>query len=109
DRRDLGFADALDGGDTGAGGNTVDMHGARTAERHATAEFRAGHAEHVAQHPEERRVAVDIDAVCVPVDRDGEGHDYCSGASACQARNFTSHVEVRPSIFMAFSSGSRTV
>ena len=44
-------------------GDAVDMHGAGAAQRHAAAELRAGHAEHVAQHPEQRRVAVDIDAV----------------------------------------------
>ena len=55
-------------------GGAVDMHGAGAAQRHAAAELRAGHAEHVAQHPEQRRVAVDIDAVCSPVDFDGEGH-----------------------------------
>ena len=40
----------------------------------AAAELRAGHAEHVAQHPQKRRVAVDIDAVCGPVDFNREGH-----------------------------------
>src|SRR5258708_2595431 len=45
----------------------------------AAADLRAGHAEHVAQHPEERRVAVGIDAVCIPVDFNAEGH-RCSPA-----------------------------
>ena len=54
------------------------MHGAGAAERHAAAELRAGHAEHVAQHPEEWRVAVNIDAMCVPVDFNGEGHGILS-------------------------------
>ena len=31
------------------------------AQCHAAAELRAGHAQHVAQHPEQRRIAVDID------------------------------------------------
>ena len=78
DRRDLGGADAVDRGDTGTGGDAVDMHGAGAAERHAAAELRAGQAEHVAQHPEEWRVAVNIDAVCVPVDFNGEGHGISS-------------------------------
>jgi hypothetical protein len=51
DRRDLGGADAVDRGDTGTGGDAVDMHGAGATERHAAAEFGASHAEHVAQHP----------------------------------------------------------
>jgi hypothetical protein len=50
------------------------MHSTGAAQRHAAAELRAGHAQHVAQHPEERRVVVDIDAVCVPVHFNGEGH-----------------------------------
>src|SRR5439155_26692752 len=54
------------------------MHGARAAQRHAAAELRAGHAKHVAQDPEQRRVAIDIDAVCVAVDFDGEGHGVFS-------------------------------
>ena len=74
DRCDLGRADAVDRRDAGTGGDTVDMHRAGAAQRHAAAEFRAGHAEHVAQHPEERRVAVDIDAVRSSVDFDREGH-----------------------------------
>src|SRR5215831_1255448 len=78
DRRDFGGADALDRGDTRAGGSAVDMYRARAAQRHATAKFCAGHAEYVAQHPEERGVAVDIDVVYVAVDFDGEGHGIVS-------------------------------
>ena len=59
-------------------GCAVDMHGTGAAQRHATAEFRAGHAEHVAQHPEKRRIPVDIDTVPVAVDVDGEGHGVLS-------------------------------
>src|ERR1700748_3459169 len=51
DRRDRGGANAVDRGDAGTGGDAVDMHGAGAAERHAAAELRAGHAEHVAQNP----------------------------------------------------------
>ena len=39
------------------------MHGARSAKRDTTAEFGAAHAEHVAQHPEQRGIGIDIDAV----------------------------------------------
>ena len=42
--------------------------------REAATEFRASHAEHVAQHPEQRRVVVDIGAVRGSVDFYGEGH-----------------------------------
>ena len=52
------------------------MHRTRAAQRHAAAQLRAGDAEYVAQHPEERRVAVYIDAVCIAVDFNGEGHGF---------------------------------
>jgi hypothetical protein len=74
DRRDLRGANAVDIGDAGTGGDAIDMHGAGAAQRHAAAELGAGHAQHVAQHPEERRVAVHIYALCVPIDFNGEGH-----------------------------------
>ena len=40
----------------------------------AATELRAGHAQHVAQYPEERRVAIDIDRPIDAVDLDREGH-----------------------------------
>ena len=78
DGGDLGCADAVDRSDAGAGGGAVDMHRAGAAERHAAAELGAGHAEHVAQHPQERRVAVDIDAMGGSVDFNGESHGCVS-------------------------------
>src|SRR3954463_7906214 len=39
DRRDLGGVDVLDRGGAGTDGDTVDMHGAGAAERHAAAGF----------------------------------------------------------------------
>ena len=56
----------------------IEMHGASAAQCHAAAELRAGHAQHVAQHPKQRRVAVDIDAMRLTVDFNGEGHDVLS-------------------------------
>ena len=50
--------------------------GAGAAERHAAAELRAGHAEHVALHPQERSVAVNIDRPIDAVDLDCGGHSY---------------------------------
>src|SRR6266550_4530751 len=70
DRRDLGSADAVDRSNAGTGGDAVDMHGAGAAERHAAAELRAGHAEHVAQYPQERSVAINIDRPIDAVDLD---------------------------------------
>ena len=40
--------------------------------------FVPGHTEHVTRHPQRRRIAVDIDAVYVPIDFDGEGHGAIS-------------------------------
>jgi hypothetical protein len=54
------------------------MDGAGAAERHAAAEFRAGHTQHVAEHPQERRVAVDVDRAIGSIDLDGEGHERYS-------------------------------
>jgi hypothetical protein len=93
DCRDLGAADAVDRDDTGTGGDAIDMHGAGAAQRHAAAELRAGHAEHVAQHPQERRIAVDIDAVCVPVDFDVKSHGHLVTG------NFDRNAERRPRNF----------
>src|SRR6516164_6355961 len=50
-RRDFRGTDTLDRSDTRAGGSAVDMYRAGATQRHAAAEFCAGHAEHVAQHP----------------------------------------------------------
>src|SRR5262249_23538478 len=84
DRRDLGGTDAVDRGDARAGGDAIDMDGARSAKRHAAAEFGAGHAEHVAQDPQERSVVVDVDCPIDAIDLDRDGHRYlrlpaCSG------------------------------
>src|SRR6267378_4088293 len=46
----------------------VNMDRASATQRHAATEFRAGHSEHVAQHPQQRRVVVDIDAAGSAVD-----------------------------------------
>ena len=60
-------------------GLAVDMHGAGAAQGHAAAELGAGHAEHVAQHPQQRRVAVDIDLMRCAVDLQRESHGCLSG------------------------------
>src|SRR5262249_24856796 len=83
---DLGVTNAVDRRDAGTGGSAVDVHCAGTAQRHAAAEFRAGHTEHVAQYPEQRSVVVDIDVVCVAVDFDGEGHDELSYPNSLRQR-----------------------
>jgi hypothetical protein len=65
---------AVDGGDAGSRRRAIDMHGAGATPRSAAAEFGTGHAEHVAQHPEQGRVAVDIDTVRRSVDFDRKCH-----------------------------------
>src|SRR5258705_5529085 len=62
------------------------MDRACAAQRTTATELGAGHAEDVAHHPQHRRVVVDIDAVCLPIDCDGEGHDGLS-LSANDTRN----------------------
>jgi hypothetical protein len=74
DGRDGRIAEAVDRSDAGTDRDAVDMHGARPAQRDSAAELRAGHAEHVAQHPQEWRVAIDIDAVRLTVDFYSEDH-----------------------------------
>src|ERR1700730_2508128 len=59
----------------------VEMHGAGAAQRHAAPEFRAGHAQYIAQHPKERRVTIDIDDVWFSVDFDAECHGTFSSTS----------------------------
>src|SRR5437879_2274490 len=56
------------------------MNRARTTQPETATELGAGHAQDIARHPEHRRVVVDIDAMCLPVDSDGEGHDVLSFA-----------------------------
>ncbi len=76
DRRDLGGADIVDRGDARAGRDAVDLDSAGAAERHPAAELRAGHSEHIAQYPEQRRVAIDIDGAIDTIDFDLERHGY---------------------------------
>jgi len=67
-------ADTFDRSDTGTARCTVDMHGACSAQGNPATKLRARHAEHVAQYPQKRRVAVDFDGVRHPVNPDREGH-----------------------------------
>src|SRR3954451_17280779 len=74
-RCDLGVTNAVDRRDAGTDGGAVEMHGAGATQRHAAAELRAGHAEHVAQNPQQRRVTIDGDAPRGSVNVDGKTHD----------------------------------
>src|SRR5258707_3406135 len=61
------------------------MHGASAAQRHSATEFRARHAEHVAQNPKKRRVAIDVDGMAHAVDVDRVWHWWCLRASPAGA------------------------
>src|SRR5882672_1882092 len=74
-----GGANGLDRGDALAGCGSdrrnarahrlaVEVDGARAAQAEAATEFGAGHSEHIAKHPEQRRVVVDIGAAKFAVD-----------------------------------------
>jgi hypothetical protein len=58
----------------GPHGGSVDMHRASATLRDTAAEFRAGQTDHVAQHPEKRRIGLDVDLPGCSVDVDG---DHC--------------------------------
>jgi hypothetical protein len=60
--------------DTRAGGDTVDMDGAGAAQRHAAAELRSSHPQHVSQDPQKWGVLIDVDLPVQAVDLDLERH-----------------------------------
>src|SRR5207249_3978057 len=68
DRRDAPAGRGRDRRDARAHRLAVEVDGARATQSEAATEFRAGHAEHIAKHPEQRRVVVDIDASSFAVD-----------------------------------------
>ena len=75
-----------------------------TAQRHAATEFRAGHPQHISQHPEKCGVAVDIYVVRVAVDFDGEGHGIVlPSASSNRATRRVSIKDRYPSLVVGCS------
>src|SRR3982074_3216556 len=54
------------------------MNRARAAQPEAATELGAGLPPHVGQPPEQRRVVVEVDAVSLPVNSNGEGHGVLS-------------------------------
>src|SRR5438876_6536321 len=76
------------------------MDRARPAQREAATELGAGHAQDVAQHPKHRRVVVDIDAMRLPVDSDGEGHDVLS----CSINDTRNTDAIRPEAWTDITS-----
>src|SRR6201991_3909128 len=103
DRGDRALADAVDRGDTGPRRRAVDMHGAGAAQRLAATELGPGHAQHVAQHPEQRGVAVDIDLMGCAVNLQHEGHGCLSVAAADSRPSRTG----RPAAFISWSVSLR--
>src|ERR1700726_515293 len=89
DRSDRRTANAVDGRDTGARRRPVQMNRTGAAERHAAAELRAGHAEHVAHYPQERGVTVDIDRPIDAVDLDRGGQSFLHAIRADRAHSKT--------------------
>ena len=73
DRRDLLADGRRDRRAAGANRLAVQMHRARAAQLRAAAELGAGHAERVAQDPEQRRVRIGVDLTGLAVDGDA-GH-----------------------------------
>src|SRR5262249_38856440 len=93
DSRDRRAADAVDRGNTGTRRNAVEMHRAGATQCHAAAELRAGHAQHVAQHPEQWRVAIDVDGANGAIDPDIVRHD--SPPAGFELGNFCEEVVPR--------------
>src|SRR5262245_15793801 len=78
DRRNFRVAEGGDRQRAGTQRLAVEEHGARPALGNPAPVLCSGQAERVAQHPQERSTAVDIDAVLGAVDFDGEGHGCLS-------------------------------
>src|SRR3979490_1409315 len=73
------------GGDAGAHGLAVEVHGAGTALSDAAAELRAGHAQRVAQHPQEGRAGRGVDLAGLAVDNEGNhGNSFWINGEICR-------------------------
>jgi hypothetical protein len=69
--------------DAGTNGIAVDVHGAGAAGRDPAAELGTGQLEMLAQHPQQRRVAVDPDLLALTIEGEG-GH---GGSSVKEANS----------------------
>src|SRR5258708_12812581 len=74
DRRDAGSGSAFERHLTRPRRGAVDMDSAGTALGDAAAIFRARHSQMVAQHPQQRRRWVGVEALVLPVDRQIVSH-----------------------------------
>src|SRR5438309_9042843 len=59
-------------GDARADRLSVEVDGARPAERHAATKLRTGETDHITQHPEERHVRGHVHGVVLTVDAEGD-------------------------------------
>src|ERR1700676_1632005 len=74
DGRHLFPGDARYRGDTRAGGFSVEVHGPRSAQRHAAAELRAGHVQGIAKHPQQRHFRANVDGLWLAVQSEADSH-----------------------------------
>ena len=72
---DGGIADAVDRRHARARRDPVQVDCAGAAEGQAAAELGAGHTQHIAQDPQQRGIAVDVDAMLSTVNLDCVGRD----------------------------------
>src|SRR6266850_4139226 len=79
DRGDGFLADGTDRRYARAHRHAVDVNGAGAAQGDAAAELRTRDAEHIAQHPQERSVSIDVYCLRGAVDLDSECHARTSG------------------------------
>jgi hypothetical protein len=109
DRGDRAVADAVDRRLAGANRLAVEMHGASAAQRLTAAELGPGHAEYVAQHSQQRDVAVNIDLMGCAVDLQRESHACLSlaGADRKQPADLESAGRLRASNGRAPLTGER--
>jgi hypothetical protein len=68
------------------------MDSASAAECHSATELRPGHAEHVAQYPEQRGVTINVDTMRLAVDFNSKGHGaFLSAVAADLLRANSGH------------------
>src|SRR6266852_7770417 len=107
DGGDFLAGDAGNRGDAGARSFAIDMHGASAAERHAAAEFRAGHVQGVTKHPEQRHVRADFDGLGLAVQSESDGHGNLPPADEYPTTNPGKDENLRKLIHVARKSAAR--
>src|SRR5712671_1680429 len=85
DRGDGFLTDGTDGRYARAHRHAVDVHGAGAAQGDAAAELCTRDAEHIAQHPQQRSVSIDVDCPRSAVDVERECHVRASSITSAKA------------------------